>query len=95
MVSGRDVRRRRDRLHRNVLLHRQNVVDLGTDCAVVLNMVREAREGWVGRHGVDGPAAMSAAEALRTVEVALEPSTHLHWSQHSPNPGAMSAAVVE
>jgi hypothetical protein len=60
---------------------------------VVPNKVREAREGWVGRHGVDGPAAVWEAEGLRTVAAALAPVTHLHWSQHSPILGAESVVA--
>lgn len=96
MASGRDVHRHRrsDRLHRNVLLHHlENVVDSWTGCSAVPNKAREAREGWVGRHGVDGPAAASVAEALRTVEVAPVPLARLHWLLHSPIPGAESEAT--
>ena len=45
-VNGRDVHRRSDRLHQNVLLHLlQNVVGSWRGCSAVLSRVREVWEG--------------------------------------------------
>lgn len=48
--------------------------------------MREAREGSVGRHEVDGPAAVWEAKDLKTVAPARRPAPlrHWHWSRHLP-----------
>ena len=60
-----------------------------------LNRVREAREGSVARHEVDGPAAVLEAKDSKTVVLARRPVplTHWHWSRHLPIRGAESVAA--